>query len=168
MLCSLVTLQTNSHLSGICSFQCVLSFPFYDQPRQHFPLALISYDYFLTFHKEISRMWRPRKKTLVFYLFMTLRYATLFYQMTFSMSFFLPIWSVMVGPPLYARLFVLNKYFEGVGVDSIPCASCIAHIFGRCKSIIYVEQVCFIFSSSALSGMYPGLLVTHSDSTHGA
>ncbi|KAF5318518.1 hypothetical protein D9619_010898 [Psilocybe cf. subviscida] len=57
--------------------------------------TLISYDYLLTFHKEVSRMWRPRKKTLVFYLFVILRYATLFYQMTFSMSFFLPIWSVM-------------------------------------------------------------------------
>jgi hypothetical protein len=64
-------------------------------------------------------MWRPKNKTLVFYLFVTLRYATLFYQMTFSMSFFLPIWSVM-----------------------------------GCKSIIYVEQVCFIFSSSALSGIF--------------
>jgi hypothetical protein len=81
--------------------------------------TLISYDYLLTFHKEISRMWQSPKKTLVFYLFVTLRYATLFYQMTFSMSFFLPIWSVK-----------------------------------GCKSIIFVEQVCFIFSSSALSGIF--------------
>ncbi|KAF8958179.1 hypothetical protein BDZ97DRAFT_1762345 [Flammula alnicola] len=78
--------------------------------------ALIVYDYFLTVSQEATEMWRPKRKTLVFYLFTTLRYATILYQLTFSMSFFLP--------------FSSNR---------------------GCASIIYVEQVCFIFSSAALS-----------------
>ncbi|KAF8950806.1 hypothetical protein BDZ97DRAFT_1933332 [Flammula alnicola] len=83
--------------------------------------ALIVYDYFLTLSQEATEMWRPKRKTLVFYLFTTLRYATILYQLTFSMSFFLP--------------FSSNRGFV-------------------CASIIYVEQVCFIFSSAALSGVF--------------
>ncbi|KAJ7593484.1 hypothetical protein C8J56DRAFT_1162317 [Mycena floridula] len=93
--------------------------------------ALILYDFFLSFSFEVDRMWRS-KKSLVFILFMMLRYATIFYQMTFSMSFFLPIDSNIVS------------------LSALP--STITN--NRLGSIIYVEQVCFIFSSSALSGIF--------------
>ncbi|KAG7094882.1 hypothetical protein E1B28_005689 [Marasmius oreades] len=53
--------------------------------------ALVLYDFFLTFSAELNRMWFLKKKNLVFGLFIVLRYSTIFYQVTFSMAFFLPI-----------------------------------------------------------------------------
>ncbi|KAF9072032.1 hypothetical protein BDP27DRAFT_1418394 [Rhodocollybia butyracea] len=54
--------------------------------------TLTLYDLLLTLSSEATKMWQP-KKTLVFPLFLTLRYATILYQITFSMSFFLPFTS---------------------------------------------------------------------------
>ncbi|TFK35424.1 hypothetical protein BDQ12DRAFT_688119 [Crucibulum laeve] len=80
--------------------------------------TLIVFEFLLTLPAEVRQMWR-QKKTLVFALFTTLRYATILYQVTFSMFFFLPI-----------------------------------HSKRRCASLIYVEQVFFIFSSASLSGIF--------------
>jgi len=80
--------------------------------------ALVIFDFFLTSSKEVQHIWM-RKKSLVFVLFSVLRYATIFYQITFNLAFFLPIRT--------------NK---------------------GCAAMIYVEQVAFILSSTALSGVF--------------
>ncbi|TDL20165.1 hypothetical protein BD410DRAFT_899740 [Rickenella mellea] len=90
--------------------------------------ALVIYDFFLTLSSEQNHIWQP-KRTLVFYIFNTLRYATLAYQITFNLAFFLPI------KHNASNLFSPSE-MQG------------------CAAIIYVEQVCFIFSSAALSGVF--------------
>ena len=59
------------------------------------PAALCVFDWFLTVGDEQRHIW-ARKKSLVFLLFVVLRYATLGYQLTFNLAFFLPIHSNMV------------------------------------------------------------------------
>ena len=61
-----------------------------------FVLALCAYDWFLTVAAEREYIW-AKNKSLVFYLFVILRYATLGYQLTFNLAFFLPIHSDKVG-----------------------------------------------------------------------
>ncbi|KAF9041936.1 hypothetical protein BDZ89DRAFT_1128631 [Hymenopellis radicata] len=51
--------------------------------------VLVAYDYFLTLSDEHTHLWKP-KKTLVFFLYAVLRYATLGYHIIFVISFFLP------------------------------------------------------------------------------
>lgn len=59
--------------------------------------ALCAFDFFLTIGDEQKHIW-ARKKSLVFLLFVVLRYATLGYQLTFNLAFFLPIHSNKVRP----------------------------------------------------------------------
>ncbi|KAK1226144.1 hypothetical protein PQX77_010886 [Marasmius sp. AFHP31] len=79
------------------------------------PIALVLYDFFLTFSAELNQMWFLKKKNLVFGLFTVLRYSTIFYQVTFSMAFFLPIRSIKIDFFVSAKVVTQSPQFRQFG-----------------------------------------------------